>query len=87
MTNYKEEFINKKYAVVTNAVDKHLIDFVTQYALFDEMQDFSPEGFGTQVPSAHSKYADPAMEYMLLHLQPLVENVTGLQLFPTYAYH
>jgi len=87
MTNYKEEFINKKYAVVTNAVDRSLIDFITQYALFDEMQDFSPEGFGTQVPLAHSKYADPAMESMLLQLQPLVENVTGLNLFPTYAYH
>jgi WD40 repeat protein len=61
MTNYKEEFINKKYAVVTNAVDRPLIDFITQYALFDEMQDFSPEGFGTQVPLAHSKYADPAI--------------------------
>lgn len=87
MTNYKEEFIDKKYVFVPDAVDRNLIDFVTQYALFDEMQDFSPEGAGTQVPTAHSKYADPAMESMLLHVHSLIEKVTGLTLFPTYAYH
>ena len=83
----KEVFNERKYVLIPKAVDLDLINFVTQYALFDEMQDFSPEGFNTQVPSAHSKYADPVMETMLLKLQPLVEKYTGLSLYPTYAYH
>jgi hypothetical protein len=80
-----EEFKEKGYTVVKNAINKELCDFVTQYALFDEMQDFTPDG--QQVPAAHSKYADPAMETMLLHLHLLMEKNTGLELHPTYSFY
>ena len=80
-----EEFKEKGYTVVRNAVNKELCDFVTQYTLFDEMQDFTPDG--QQVPAAHSKYADPAMETMLLHLHSLMEENTGLELYPTYSFY
>jgi hypothetical protein len=80
-----EEFKEKGYTIVKNAVSAELRDFVTQYALFDEMQDFTPDG--SQVPAAHSKYADPAMEAMLLHLHPLMEKNTGLELYPTYSFY
>ena len=49
------------------------------------MQDFTPDG--SQVPNAHSKYADPAMEAMLLHIHPLMEKHTGLKLYPTYSFY
>jgi hypothetical protein len=80
-----EEFKEKGYTFVKNAINAELRDFVTQYALFDEMQDFTPGG--SQVPAAHSKYADPAMESMLLHLHPLMEENTGLELYPTYSFY
>jgi hypothetical protein len=80
-----EEFKKKGYTIVKNAVSAELRDFVTQYALFDEMQDFTPDG--SQVPTAHSKYADPAMETMLLHLHSLMEENTGLELYPTYSFY
>jgi len=84
----KEQFIKNGYTVVRNAVSKELIDFVTQYALFDEMQDFTDESNkGNQVPNAHSKYADPAMEAILLMVQPIIEKNTGLSLSPTYSYY
>jgi hypothetical protein len=86
MTN-QEIFKEKGYCVVKNAISDELRDFVTQYALFDEMQDFTPEGFGTQVENAHSKYADPTMESMLLHLHKTMEENTGLSLHPTYSYY
>lgn len=85
MTDYKEEFEEKGYCRVPLAISNELRDFVTQYALFDEMQDFTPDG--NQVPAAHAKYADPAMESMLLHLQKIIENATGLALFPTYSFY
>jgi hypothetical protein len=86
-----EEFKEKEYTVVKNAVNEELRDFVTQYALFDEMQDFTNEQMlfnkKYQVKNAHSKIYDPAMETMLLHLHPLMEESTGLELYPTYSYY
>jgi hypothetical protein len=81
----KEEFSENGYTLIKNALNTELRDVITQYALFDEMQDFTPDG--TQVPGAHSKYADPAMEAMLLHLHPLMEKATGLSLHPTYSFY
>lgn len=80
------DFFKKNgYCVVKSAVNKELIDFITQYTLFDEMQDFNPDG--QQVIGAHSKYADPAMETMLIYLHTLMEEHTGLELFPTYSFY
>ena len=102
MTN-QEIFKQNGYCIVKNAISNELRDFITQYALFDEMQDFDSEqnrneyrnmsteellkyGY-IQVPNAHSKYANPAMEVMLLNLQNIMQDNTGLELFPTYSYH
>lgn len=84
-----KEFREKGYTIIKNAINPDLRDFVTQYALFDEMQDFKSENMQglVQVPNAHSKYADPAMESMLLHLHPLMEKNTGLNLYPTYSFY
>ena len=79
------KFKDKKYSIIRKALSKELCDFVTQYALFDEMQDFQTDG--GQVPNAHAKYADPAMETILLHLQPIMEKATGLKLYPTYSFY
>lgn len=83
----QKTFKEKGYCVVKNAISAELRDFVTQYALFDEMQGYSPEGQGRQVERAHSKYADPAMETVLLHIHKTMEDHTGLSLFPTYSYY
>lgn len=87
--NNQEIFKNHGFCIVRNAISDELRDFVTQYALFDEMQDYTPEGdVGyVSVPNAHSKYVDPAMETMLLHLQSTIEEHTGLSVFPTYSYY
>lgn len=78
-------FAENGYCVVKSAIPAELRDFVTQYALFDEMQDFNPDN--TQVVGAHSKYADPAMEAMLLHLHSTMQENTGLELLPTYSFY
>jgi hypothetical protein len=51
-----KQFKDKGYCVVKGAISPELRDFVTQYALFDEMQN-QTEG-DAQVPNAYSKYAD-----------------------------
>jgi hypothetical protein len=80
-----DNFKNLGYAVAKSVISDELRDVVTQYALFDEMQDFSPGG--QQVPAAHAKYADPIMESILIHLHEKMENYTGLKLYPTYSYY
>jgi hypothetical protein len=82
------DFFQKNgYCIVKSAISDELRDFITQYALFDEMQNFAPEGSGAQVPEAHSKYADPAMETLLLQLGKTISDNTGLEVHPTYSYY
>lgn len=84
------DFLKNKYYIVKNAVDPTVRDLVTQYALFDEMQDFSPEKEvmpgAEQVAEAHAKYSDPLMESILIYLQPIIEKEIEIQLYPTYSY-
>ena len=81
----KETFQKHGYTIVRDAVSQELRDFITQYALFDEMQDYAPDSL--QVADAHSRYGDPAMETLLLSLQHIMEENTGLELYPTYSYY
>lgn len=83
--NTVEQFKEKGYCLVKNAVPKEMVDLATQYALFDEMQDFKPDT--AQVVGAHAKYADPLMESLLLQLQPIIEANTGLKVYPTYSFY
>lgn len=78
-------FEKNRYCIVKDAISKELRDFVTQYALFDEMQNLKLGDL--QAPNSHSKYADPTMETMLLHLHSIIEKNTGLSLYPTYSYY
>jgi hypothetical protein len=81
-----DKFKKDGYCVVKSAISDELRDFVTQYALFDEMQTFDGVG-DEQIPNSHRKYADPAMETVLLTLQKTMEENTGLKLHPTYSYY
>jgi hypothetical protein len=85
MKDNVEEFKKKGYVLVKNALSKELVDYITQYALFDEMQDFTPDD--VQVVGAHAKYADPVMETLLLKLQKIIEKNTGLKVEPTYSFY
>ena len=79
------KFKQQGYCVVKSAVNDELRNFITQYALFDEMQQTKVGD--KQVPNAHSKYADPCMETLLLQLQKVIEDNTGLSVYPTYSYY
>lgn len=80
-----KEFQEKKYTKCNNVLNKDIIDFVSQYALFDELRN--PSINDGQVINAHAKYADPAMETILVLLKDKIEAITGLSLYPTYSYY
>jgi len=79
------KFKNNRYVLVKDALNSDIVNVITNYALFDEKQNFS--GGDKQVPNAHSRYADPAMESILLYLKPIMEENTGLELEPTYSFY
>lgn len=87
MNNFtnKDKFETSGYCVIEDAISPDLRDFITQYSLFDEMQNF--KSGDQQVPNSHHKYADPCMETVLLNLQNLIELNTGYSLYPTYSYY
>lgn len=83
-----KDFQEKKYTKVKNALSKEICDLIYQYTIFDEDQDLSLEvGPTPQIHNSHSKYADPMMEALLLKMQPIMEENTGLKLIPTYSYY
>jgi len=79
-----ENFKKNGYCLVKSVISDELRNFVTQYGLFDELQDFTLD-LG-QVPGAHAKFLDPAMESLLLVLLDTMQQNTGLTLHPTYSY-
>ena len=80
-----KSFNQNGYVVVKNVLNEAFSNFITQYTLFDELQDFNPDP--NQVIGAHAKYGDPVMETLLLFLQKTIEENTGLSLFPTYSFY
>jgi len=82
--NPLNDFAQKGYCVLKQAISKELRDIATQYALFDELQDYTPDD--PYVKDAHSKYADPLMESILLLMQDKIEETTSLNVAPTYSF-
>jgi len=93
-------FKTKKYQVIRGALSKELSDFIFRYMMLqrdavdwmmnnNKLNAYNPF-IGTredkQVPGAYSKYADWAMETLLLKMIPIMKKRTGLDLVPTYAY-
>lgn len=86
--NNIELFQKKNYVLIKNVLMPALTNLATTYALLDEKNDFElEEGENPQILNSHSKYADTLMESFLLFLLPLMEENTGLKLYPTYSYY
>lgn len=81
-----QEFFKKnKYCIVKNVLSGDLTSLITDYCFFDEKQNSS--AIDVQVPEAYSKYGDALMESLLIKFLPVIEENTGLSLYPTYSYY
>jgi len=94
-----EEFKQKKYQVIKNAISYELANFCLNYLLLKRdaagfmyknnvIADTGMWGTWTdqQVPGVYSHYADPVMETLLMKVLPVMKEQTGLDLIPTYSY-
>lgn len=79
-------FQKNKYCLVQNALTKETCKLATAYALLKKKTEFAPESIENR-ENTHAVYADTLMESILQQLQPAIEKVTGLKLFPTYSFY
>ena len=95
----KQEFKQKKYQVIKNAISYDLANFIFNYQLLRrDAVNFMYENnitadnghYGTwkdqQVPNVYSEYSDHVMETLLMKVLPIMKEETGLELIPTYSY-
>ena len=95
----KQEFKQKKYQVVKNAISYELANFIFNYQLlrrdavdFMYKNNITAENghYGTwsdpQAPNVYSEYSDQVMETLLMKVLPIMKKETGLDLVPTYSY-
>ena len=95
----KQEFEQRKYQVIKNAISYELANFIFNYQLLRrdavnfmyENNITSDNGhYGTwtdkQVPNVYSEYGDHVMETLLMKVLPIMKEETGLDLVPTYSF-
>jgi hypothetical protein len=79
-----EFFKENKYCLVEEALDDNLRKSVASYLMIKKGTE---QNYGdSQVPGTFSKYGDMVIDDLLVKMLPLVEESTGLELFPTYSY-
>jgi alkylated DNA repair dioxygenase AlkB len=95
-------FKEKKYKIIRKAISKDLAVFLANYfsikkQVYDtcvKQKYISPfekllgwyETKNEQIPNTYSCYSDIAMETLLLKCLPIMEETTGLNLYPSYSY-
>ena len=76
-------FESDGYLVARKVFDRHNLDIYATYALMLDANSFWQR---EEHPGLRDRYGDTLMESILLHLQPTIEQATGLSLLPTYSY-
>jgi len=84
MLSIAEEFRCKRYAVLRGLVPISDCDALSRYALL--LAETGLLKADDTITEAGGRYADPQMELLLADLLPVIEESTGLTLYPTYSY-
>ena len=93
-------FKTKKYDIIRRGISKELANFIFNYMLMQRetvdyllkhntvnpYNPFSGRWGDGQVPGCYRKYADWAMETLLVFMIPIMKAKTGMDLVPTYSY-
>lgn len=93
MNENREEFINKKYTVIKNFVPFLVRDTLEKYSEFrnkrypeDNLNKFCISNGYDETASNYCWYADPLTEVILHNSTHIIEEITNLELYPTYSY-
>jgi hypothetical protein len=87
MSNNPEFFKKNKYVVVRNALHKQAAEIAGNSLLVDEMLHSEESNVDqNQVVGATAFYSNAVMEAILIQMHRTIEQATGLNLCPTYAF-
>lgn len=78
------EFAERRYVFVEKLVSEE--DRKALYQRARARAETATMKADKTVPDTPAAYADPAMEDLLVRLHPRIEEITQLELFPTYSY-
>ena len=92
--------MKENYIIIREAVSKELCEFIYEYfklkrkgfelmlgeKLISPFIDYWGTFNDSQVLDTYCCYGDPAMDYLLPKLKPLIEKTTDLKLYETYTY-
>ena len=82
-----EQFEKDRYLLVKNFISPELAKIMTTYTLHQARHNHQPEGANGQIPHTHSVHGDHLMESVFEHTWPKMEELTGIELWPTYAFY
>jgi hypothetical protein len=82
------EFQTNGYTLAKGFYNLEEVDVISRYLenALKRYPDNNQGGWDTDQSSKISWYADPLAEVMLRKMLPIVENATGLELYPTYSF-
>ena len=92
MQDYKKSFQENGYVLVKNFITKDVAKYLYEYLMFSTHAHIlagnknSISG-DSQVPGSFTRgHGDLALDSLMKMMKPKMEEVTGLELYPTYTY-
>lgn len=83
----KETFQKNKYIHVRDVISKDMANFMTNYMFFKKDFGYLNEpGDDTQCPKSYTIYGDQMFDSLLTYLLPVISDIVGKELLPTYTY-
>jgi hypothetical protein len=93
MNNYRETFEKQGYVIVKNFISKDIAKYLFEYTKFlshvlrdSPMKPENVIGDNLVKDSWGNKHGDIAFDVLMKMMKPKMEEITGLQLYPTYTY-
>ncbi len=75
------------HIVIKNALSKEICHFLTDYTNFKAHLKPNIRNNSDPLAGIHREYGDTLMETLLLKFTPLIEQATGLELWPTLSFY
>ena len=81
----RDTFERQHYAVARSVVTPPLLGFLWRHVL-QSVAEGTIAITGQQVPGTPAGYGDLVMEHLLERLRPQAQDISGLDLYPTYSF-
>ena len=82
-----KHFNTDKYVRVDCFLSREIAKMIGQSAVYTMLNSKEDErGGDEQVPAKYTEYSNPIMESLLLYCKNRMEEITGLELCPSYSY-